>query len=353
MEQRRILAMAIALLVGLVSAVALAYGLEWAWLERVVVLMLAVVLGVGGTIGFFFGAHAVVMQLPRVWQERCLPWVYVSPAIALLAAYLVLPTLNTIYLSFLDRRSDAFVGWANYGFVLTDKTMGIAIRNNVLWLVLVTGFSVSLGLLLAVLADRVRYEAIAKSAIFLPMAISFVGASTIWKFVYAYRPAGREQIGLLNAIATGLGGEPVGWLVERPLNTLALIAIMIWLQTGFCMVLLSAAIKAIPADILEAARIDGANEWQIFMRIALPTIRPTIAVVATTVIILVLKVFDIVYVTTAGNQGTEVLASRMIKEMFNFGNFGRGSAIAVVLMVAIVPVVIGNIRRVRQQEIES
>ncbi|MEO0853660.1 MAG: sugar ABC transporter permease, partial [Cyanobacteria bacterium J06648_11] len=152
---------------------------------------------------------------------------------------------------------------------------------------------------------------------------------------------------------TGMGRDPIGWLVERPLNTFALIAIMIWLQTGFCMVLLSAAIKAIPADILEAARIDGANEWQIFWRIAMPTIRPTIAVVATTVVILVLKVFDIVYVTTAGNQGTEVLASRMIKEMFNFGNFGRGSAIAVVLMLAILPVVVTNIRRARQEEAES
>lgn len=353
MGQRKFIVSAIALVGGLSLALAAAYGLEWAWLGRASTLALAMAFGVGGVIGFFLAADAVVMRLPEVWRERCLPWVYVSPAIALLSAYLVLPTLNTMYLSFLDRRSDAFVGWANYSFVLTNKTMAIAIRNNVLWLVLVTGFSVGLGLLLAVLADRVRYEAIAKSAIFLPMAISFVGASTIWKFVYAYRPAGRAQIGLLNAIATTLGGTPIGWLVERPLNTLALIAIMIWLQTGFCMVLLSAAIKAIPADILEAARIDGANEWQIFLRIALPTIRPTIAVVATTVIILVLKVFDIVYVTTAGNQGTEVLASRMIKEMFNFGNFGRGSAIAVVLMLAILPVVVTNIRRVRQQEAES
>lgn len=339
--------------IGLGGALAIAFGLEWVWLSRVLSLLMAVGLGVGSVVGFFLGANAAVMQLPQMWRERCLPWVYVSPAIALLSAYLVLPTLNTIYLSFLDRRSESFVGWANYSFVLTDKAMAIAIRNNMLWLVLVTGCSVGLGLLLAVLSDKVRYEAIAKSTIFLPMAISFVGASTIWKFVYAYRPAGREQIGVLNAIATGVGRDPIGWLVERPLNTFALIAIMIWLQTGFCMVLLSAAIKAIPADILEAARIDGANEWQIFWRIAMPTIRPTIAVVATTVVILVLKVFDIVYVTTAGNQGTEVLASRMIKEMFNFGDFGRGSAIAVVLMVAILPVVVVNIRRARQEEAES
>ncbi|MEL6221598.1 MAG: sugar ABC transporter permease [Cyanobacteria bacterium J06627_8] len=275
---------------------------------------------------------------------------YVGPAIAVLTLYLVLPTLNTIYLSFLDARSQNFVGLDNYIYAFTNTDMLVAFRNNVLWLVLVTGVSVGVGLVLAVLMDKVRYEPIVKSLIFLPMAISFVGASVIWRFMYAFRPAGSDQLGLLNAIVTSLGYDPVGWLVERSINNFALIAIMIWLQTGFCMVLLSAAVKGIPADVIEAARIDGANEFQIFWRIIIPMISSTILVVSTTVVILVLKVFDIVFVMTAGNQGTEVIASRMIKEMFNFRNFGRGSAIAVVLLLAVIPVMISNIRRFRQQE---
>ncbi|NEO60447.1 MAG: sugar ABC transporter permease [Moorea sp. SIO4G2] len=277
-------------------------------------------------------------------------WVYLAPALALLTAYLILPTLNTIYISFLDKRSQNFVGLDNYIFAFTNPTMLIAFRNNVLWLVLVTGFSVALGLIIAVLVDRVRYEPVAKSIIFMPMAISFVGASVIWRFIYAFRPAGSEQIGLLNGIITSLGFEPVGWLVERSINNYALIVIMIWLQTGFCLILLSAAIKGIPKDIIEAARIDGASEWQIFWKITIPMIRGTIAVVVTTVVIAVLKVFDIVWVMTGGNQNTEVIASRMIKEMFNYRNFGRGSAIAVILLLVIIPVMISNIRRFREQE---
>ncbi|HHP7243598.1 MAG TPA: carbohydrate ABC transporter permease [Elainellaceae cyanobacterium] len=311
---------------------------------------LAIFLGSVGIVALFYGLNALASRLPRPWQQRMVPWVFVSPALGVVAAYLVLPTLNTIYLSVLDGRSQQFVGLENYQFALTDPSMLEAFRNNILWLVLVTGVSVGLGLILAVLVDRVRYEAIAKSIIFVPMAISFVGASVIWKFVYAYRPEGAAQIGLLNAIVTRLGFEPVGWLVETSVNNFALIAIMIWLETGFCLVLLSAAIKGIPPDIIEAARMDGANEVQIFWRITIPMIRSTITVVATTIVILVLKVFDIVYVMTGGNQGTEVIASRMIKEMFNFRNYGRGSAIAVLLLIAVIPVMVANIRRFRKQD---
>ncbi|MGJ3247986.1 MAG: carbohydrate ABC transporter permease [Elainellaceae cyanobacterium] len=311
---------------------------------------LAIFLGSVGIVALFYGLNALANRLPRPWQEGVLPWVFVSPALGVVSAYLVLPTLNTIYLSVLDGRSQQFVGFENYWFALTDPSMLEAFRNNILWLVLVTGVSVGLGLILAVLMDRVRYEAIAKSIIFVPMAISFVGASVIWKFVYAYRPEGSAQIGLLNAIVTRLGFDPVGWLVETSVNNFALIAILIWLETGFCLVLLSAAVKGIPQDILEAARMDGANEVQIFWRITIPMIRSTITVVATTIVILVLKVFDIVYVMTGGNQGTEVIASRMIKEMFNFRNYGRGSAIAVLLLIAVIPVMVANIRRFRQHE---
>ena len=342
-------------------------------LLRISSAILAIVVGCGGVIGAFYILNLGIERFPKPWPNRLLPWVYVGPAVLLLLAYLVLPTVRTVYISFLDSRSENFVGLKNYGFAFTDPDMLIAFRNNLLWLVLVTVISVSLGLIVAVLVDRVRYEAVAKSLIFLPMAISFVGASVIWRFVYAFRPEGSNQIGLLNAVRGVFGAEPLGWLIERqgiltplwdwlqvpdisnlppllPVNNLALIAIMIWLYTGFCMVLLSSAVKGIPKDVIEAARIDGASEWQIFRRVIIPMIMPTLTVVSTTIVVLVLKVFDIVYVMTGGNLDTDVIASRMIKEMFNFRNFGRGSAIATILMLAVIPVMVANIRRFTQQE---
>ena len=342
-------------------------------LLRILTALVAIALGSIGTFAIFYGLNLLVERFPRPWKNRLLPWVYMGPAVLMLTAYLVLPSLRTLYISVFDSRSETFVGLKNYGFALTNPDMVIAFRNNLLWLVLVSGLSVGLGLIIAVLVDRVKYESVAKSLIFLPMAISFVGASVIWRFIYAFKPAGSDQIGLLNAVRQALGLEPLGWLIERdglleplwttlrvpkiaslptflPLNTLALIVIMIWLQTGFCMVLLSAAVKGIPKDVIEAARIDGANEFQIFRRIIIPMITPTITVVTTTVVVAVLKVFDIVYVMTGGNLDTDVIASRMIKEMFNFRNFGRGSAIATVLLVAVIPVMVTNIRRFTQQE---
>ena len=312
---------------------------------------LAIGIGSGGMIALFYGANGLVERFTQgTRQQRLLPWVFLTPALLLLGAYLVIPTILTVYISLLDGRSQAFVGLTNYTTLLTTKDIGEAFRNNLFWLVGVTGVSVSLGLLIAVLADRVRYEPVPKTLIFLPMAISFVGASVIWKFIYAFRPAGTDQIGLLNGVVTSLGFAPIGWLVERSLNNFALIAIMIWLQTGFCMVLLSAAVKGIPQEMLEAARLDGANEVQIFWRMIVPTIRSTLLVVATTTILLVLKVFDIVYVMTAGNQGTEVLASLMFKEMFSFRHYGRGSAIAVILLLAVIPVMVVNIREFRSHD---
>lgn len=310
----------------------------------------AIVLGSGGVIALFYAANILVNRLPYRQRSRILPWVYMVPALMVLGAFLILPTIRTIIISFMDRRSETFVGLDNYIFAFTNPDMLIAFRNNILWLVLVTGISVSLGLVIAVLVDKVPYEPLAKALIFLPMAISFVGASVIWRFVYAYQPPGVEQIGLLNAILVALGFEPVGWLVNKTVNNFALIAIMIWLQTGFAMVLLSSAVKGIPKDVIEAARIDGANEFQIFWRVTIPMINSTIVVVSTTIIVLVLKVFDIVFVMTGGNLDTDVIASRMIKEMFNFRNFGRGSAIAVILLLAVIPVMVANIRRFQQQE---
>lgn len=313
--------------------------------------LLAIVIGSVGIIAIFYALNLLVERLPKAWRLRLLPWVYVGPSVLLLGAYLVFPALRTLYISFFGNQSEEFVGLQNYIFAFTDPDMLIAFRNNLLWLVLVTVFSVALGLVIAVLVDRVSYEPFAKALIFLPMAISFVGASVIWRFIYAYRPEDSAQIGLLNAIVVSLGFEPVGWLVNRTINNFALIVIMIWLQTGFCMVLLSSAVKGISKDVIEAARIDGAGEWQIFRRIMVPMIMPTVTVVTTTVVVLVLKVFDIVFVMTGGMLDTDVIASRMIKEMFNFRDFGRGSAIAVILLLAVIPVMVVNIRRFRQQEL--
>ena len=320
------------------------------WLSQALATLAAILLGVAGIAGLFLGLDSLVGLLPQRLQPRVRPWAYIGPALLILGFYLVYPTLNTLYLSFLDARSERFVGLQNYLWTLTSPEMHVAFRNNLLWIVLMTTFSVGLGLIIAVLVDRVRYEPIAKSVIFLPVAISFVGASVIWRFVYAYKPANVPQIGLLNAAIVALGGRPIGWLVDTAVNNFALIAVGVWLQTGFCMVILSAALKAIPREILEAARVDGASEWRIFWQITVPMISSTIAVVATTVVINALKAFDIVFVMTNGTRGTEVIANRMYKEMFSFLNFGRASAIAVILLLAIVPVMAANIRRFQTQE---
>jgi alpha-glucoside transport system permease protein len=226
-----------------------------------------------------------------------------------------------------------------------------AFRNNLLWVALFVPVTVFLGLIMAVILDRVRYESIVKSIIFMPMAISFVGAGVIWKFVYSYRPVGSEQIGILNAFLSFLGAQPIPWLIERPwINNICLIIVGIWIWTGFCLVILSASYKGIPRELLEAARVDGANELRIFWKIILPLMKPTIAVVSTTMFINVLKVFDIVYVMTNGSFSTEVIANRMYKEMFIFRNYGRASSIAILLLLFIIPMIIINVQRFREQE---
>ncbi|MDI9439897.1 MAG: carbohydrate ABC transporter permease [Limnochordia bacterium] len=273
------------------------------------------------------------------------PLLYVGPAVLFLLVYQVYPALQTIYLSFLDRRSESFVGLANYKYVFTSQTMLRAFKNNLLWLVVFTAGTVGLGLLFAILVDRVRYERLAKSIIFMPMAVSFVGAGVVWKFIYAYRPAGAEQIGLLNQIVTVLGLEPKGWLLENPINNLALIVVGLWIWTGYCMVILSAAYKGIPKELMEAGQVDGANDWQVFRHIIVPEMRPALTMVTTTMLVNVLKIFDIIYVMTNGNFGTEVIANRMFKEMFQFANTGRASAIAVVLFMMIIPIMYANVRQ--------
>ncbi|MGC9529195.1 MAG: carbohydrate ABC transporter permease [Candidatus Bipolaricaulaceae bacterium] len=284
-------------------------------------------------------------MVSRGWRA----WIYVGPAVAVLLLFLVYPSIMTMVNSFRGPRAQDWVGLTNYIYAFTNPTMVTAFRNNALWVVFFTFLTVGLGLIIAVLVDRVRYERFAKSVIFLPMAISMVGASVIWKFMYAYKPAGVSQIGLLNAAVTAFGGQPQAWLISEPWNTFAIIVVGVWIWTGFCMVVLSAALKNIPNQLLEAARIDGASEWQIFWKITLRLLGPTVAVVTTTMVVFVLKIFDFVYVMTNGNFNTEVIANRMYKEMFLFGNFGRASALAMVLFILVAPMMVINIRRFRRQ----
>jgi alpha-glucoside transport system permease protein len=319
--------------------------------DRILFALLIVVAAPAATAVYIILADRALRRLPD--RRRAVePWVWLGPGMLLLASFLVYPAAHTAVLSFLNADSTRFVGLINYAFIATDPVMLVALRNNMLWVVLFTGFTVTLGLLTAVLTDRVPYERVARSVIFLPMAISFVAAGVIWRFTYDYRPPGVPQTGTLNAVLMALlpGFEPHAWLIDPPLNNLALIAAAVWTWTGFCMVILSAALKGISTDVLEAARVDGASEIQIFYRIVLPLISPTIVMVATTMVIFALKAFDIVYVMTNGNYDTEVIANRMYKEMFNFRDFGRASAIAVVLLAAIVPVMLLNVNRFRAQE---
>jgi alpha-glucoside transport system permease protein len=309
----------------------------------------ALIVGVAGVWIIYIITDDLVSRLPTGIRERVRPYVFVGPALVILTGYVIYPTVHTLFISFRDAKSENFVGLENYIFAFTDPKMLIVLRNNLLWLIFVTGFAVGLGLIIAVMADRIgKWEPVAKSTIFLPMAISAVGASVIWKFVYYFQPPGRNQTGLLNAIVVALGGDPVGWLLERPWNNFFLIIVMVWLLTGFCMVVLSAAVKGVPGELLEAARIDGANEVRIFFSVIIPYIRGTILTVTTTVLIMVLKVFDIVFVMTSGQHRTEVLANRMYAEMFKFRDFGRGSTLAVILFVAVIPFIIYNIRSLRE-----
>ncbi|MEM9037165.1 MAG: sugar ABC transporter permease [Actinomycetota bacterium] len=323
-------------------------------MSKLIVGVAAIVGGVGGSILLFWFLSAVVDRLPGRWSERLRPYAFIGPALLLVSVYLVYPALRSVRDSFLDDRSESWVGLDNYRQLIDDPSLRSTLINNVLWVIFVPISCIAFGLAMAVLADRLpaRSESISKSVVFMPMAISAVGASTIWLFIYFWRPAGRDQIGLLNAIWTGFGNDPASWLQRSDfrLNTILLLIIMIWAQTGFAMVVLSSAIKGVPEDTLEAARIDGATESQIFWRITLPQIRSTVAVVFTTITIGVIKVFDIVFVMTGGNFDTDVIANRFVKELFDFRRFGQASAIVVFLMVVMIPIIVYNIRSFREQE---
>ena len=294
----------------------------------------------------------LVLGTPNRWRGAWVPWLWIGPAVAFVVIFLVYPVVSTLWLSLYNFDSTAFVFLDNYRHIFTDRNMLVVLRNNIIWLILGTAFTVFLGLVIAMLADRVRIESLVKSAIFIPMAISFVGAGVIWNFMYQFTPAGTTQTGLLNALVTRIGLAPQAWLIDERINNLALIAVYVWMWTGFCMVILSAALKGVPTDVIEAARMDGASELNIFFRVIVPMISPTIAVVATTMVINVLKIFDIVYVMTGGNFNTSVVAYEYYRQAFNFNDFGISSALAVVLLLAVIPIIYFNIRRFRAQEAE-
>ncbi|GHD41285.1 sugar ABC transporter permease [Mycetocola manganoxydans] len=274
--------------------------------------------------------------------------VFLAPAMILVFLGLIYPAIRTSLLAFTNNTGE-FNGLDNFVWMFTQPAIVNTLINTVVWVLLVPTVSTIVGLAYAVFIDKSRGEKIYKVLVFMPMAISMVGAGIIWKFVYDYRQAGSEQIGLLNQIVVWLGGEPVQWLQTSPINTFLLIVVMIWIQTGFAMVVLSAAIKAVPVEQLEAAEIDGTNPWQRFRNVTLPGIRGSLVVVITTISIATLKVFDIVRTMTAGNFNTSVIANEMYTQAFRAAEPGRGSALALVLFVLVLPIVIYNIRVMRKQ----
>ncbi len=319
-------------------------------LAKIVLAVIAIAVGVGGIWLLFVGVGSLVGRLRPKWRDRILPWVFVGPALILLTVYLLYPGVATVARSLFDNQGALTLD--NYNAMTKPDFIEI-LRNNVIWLIVATAGSVGLGLIIAGLFDRIRREALAKTFVFLPLAISLIGASVIWGFMYAWEPAQQPQIGLLNAIIVGLGGEAIPWFTTSPLNIPAEIVIMIWLQTGFAMVVLSAAIKGVSTEIIEAARLDGASERQLFFQIIVPSIRGSIITVTTTIAIVTLKIFDIVYVTTGGRFHDDVVANRMFHEMFQFFNDGRAAAMATLLFVAVLPVMYVNLHNFRRQQREA
>ena len=279
--------------------------------------------------------------------------VFLAPAVLLLLIGLVYPTLRTLVMSFMNADSTEFVGFDNYVWSFTIPEILVVLRNTAIWVLLVPILSTGLGLAIAYMTDRMKRPGLVKSLIFLPMAISFVGAGVIWKFVYNFQPnLNKPDIGLFSAVSKALGFTPPNWLLEAPLNTLLLILVMIWIQTGFCMVVISAAMKNVPDEVVEAAMLDGAGNWKRFLRVTIPMIRSTIVVVLTTTAIGTLKVFDIVRTMTGGNFETNVIANEMYSQSFRQMNYGQGSALAVILLLCVLPIIAYNIRQLRRERTE-
>ena len=316
--------------------------------------LITVVIGIGAALLLFYVLNKIAELLPAKWEERIKPLLYILPAFLAIVIYLVYPTVLTFINSFKDRSSTEWVGLQNYEDLLSDSGFQDTIFNTLLWMLVVPASCVILGLAVATLADRLgpKGEKASKTVIFLPMAISMVGAATIWRFVYYAAPAGQPQIGLLNAVKGAFGGEPVAWLQQSDwhFNSFLLMIVLLWSQVGFSMVLLSAAVKGVPVDTLEAARIDGASERQIFFKVVVPQIKGTIITVYITVLIGVMKVFDIVYVMTNGNFNTNVLGNEFWNQLSTNFNNGAAAAIVVILMIAVIPIMIYQVRHFRAEE---
>lgn len=326
--------------------------------------ILTIIIGVGGCVGYFYFSNQFLdkvvfpakgasagRNITRANMVR--PWLFLFPALAALSIYLAYPVIETLRLSFTERlpgNQSQFVGLANYQQMIGEPKFREALLNNLLWLIVVPALSTAFGLLAAQLSDRVRWGNIAKSLIFMPMAISFVGAAVIWKLVYDTRPVDQDQIGVLNALYLFFGAdEPITWMTQIPWNSFLLMIVLVWIQTGFAMVILSAALRGIPEETVEAAIVDGANPFQVFFKIKVPQIMSTIVVVWTTITIVVLKVFDIVFAMTNGQWETQVLANYMYDKLFRANDWGVGSASAMVIMLLVSPILIWNVYNARKE----
>jgi alpha-glucoside transport system permease protein len=311
-------------------------------------------------LGQMFGAIAIFLAVLAVIffiagrangkaQRPVAILVFLGPALLLLLFGLLGPAIRTFLLSFKGSSSHHWVGFTNYQWLFSDPSMRIVLRNTVFWILFTPIITTGLGLLLAVLLDRMRRESVAKSLIFMPMAISFVGASIVWQFVYKYANPDQPQVGLMSSIARHLGFEPTNWLLTQPMNTFLLMIVFVWSQTGFAMVILSAAIKNVPTDVMEASALDGAAGWRLFKGVTFPMVRSTFIVVLATMVVATLKLFDIVRASTGGNFGTSVLANEMYSETFIRYDAGRGAAMAIVLFVLVMPVLFYNIYNLRRE----
>lgn len=316
--------------------------------------LITVGVGVAAAVVLYWLLNKIAELLPGPWEDRIKPYLYILPAYAALVFYLVYPAVQTVVFSFANAQSTEWVGWDNYTSLLQSESFQDTLFNTLLWMIVVPVVVVALGLAMAVLADRLnpRWERTSKTIIFLPMAISAVGAGVVWGLIYNYRPEGREQIGLQNAIVTALGFDPVAWLQvsEFHVNSFFLMIMLMWAQVGFAMVLLSAAVKGVPEDTLEAARIDGANERAIFFRVVVPQIWGTVLTVYVTTLIGVMKIFDIVYVMTNGGFNTNVVGNEFFNQLFSNFNNGAAAAIVVMLMLATIPIMIYQVRNFRREE---
>jgi alpha-glucoside transport system permease protein len=320
----------------------------------------AIVIGILATMFIYWLGNFLVRSLPRKVKKALEPYVFIGPVLLIIGGFLVWPVLQSIRLSFMQEDltgATTWIGFQNFKDLFSEDYFWTMIGNNVLWIAIVPLFTVATGLAMAQFANNVgsRREKIFKSIFFMPMTISFVSAAVIWRYLYAYSPEGQQQVGLLNSIWTALGGVPQAWLQIQnfKLNNLLLMVIFVWLNAGFSMVLLSAAIKSVPEDTLEAGRVDGASTRQIFFRIILPQIWPTTLAVFITTIIGAMKIFDIVLAMTGGNYNTTVLAQTFFLEYFSYGNTGKAMAAVVLLMLAITPVMIYQIRHYKKMEFSS